>query len=55
MRGFNLIQDRRAPFGSPQVFASLNRMCRTGANTLALVPFFWQLWADAPEIVRATI
>ncbi|MFL9868520.1 hypothetical protein PQR67_30500 [Paraburkholderia fungorum] len=52
MHGFNLIQDRQAPFGSAQAFASMSRMCRTGANTVALVPFLWQRRANAPDIAR---
>lgn len=52
MHGFNLIQDRQAPFGSPQALESLRRMRRTGANTVALVPFLWQRRANAPDIAR---
>ncbi|WP_175781818.1 glycoside hydrolase family 113 [Burkholderia anthina] len=52
MHGFNLIQDRQAPFGSAQAFESMSRMRRTGANTVALVPFLWQRKPDAPDIAR---
>lgn len=52
MHGFNLIQDRQAPFGSPQAFESMRRMRHAGANTVALVPFLWQRRADAPDISR---
>lgn len=52
MHGFNLIQDRQAPLGSVQAFASMRRMRRTGANTVALVPFLWQRSANAPDIAR---
>lgn len=52
MHGFNLIQDRQAPLGSAQAFASMSRMRRTGANTVALVPFLWQRRANAPDIAR---
>ncbi|MGN7982707.1 glycoside hydrolase family 113 [Burkholderia sp. 22313] len=50
--GFNLIQDRQAPFGSAQAFESMSRMRRTGANTVALVPFLWQRKPGAPDIAR---
>jgi hypothetical protein len=52
MHGFNLIQDRQAPFGSTQALASMSRMRRTGANTAALVPFLWQRRANVPDIAR---
>jgi hypothetical protein len=52
MHGFNLIQDRQAPFGSAQAFESMRRMRRTGANTVALVPFLWQPKPNAPDIAR---
>lgn len=52
MHGFNLIQDQQAPFGSTQALESMRRMRRTGANTVALVPFLWQRSPDAPDIAR---
>lgn len=52
MHGFNLIQDAQAPFGSTQALDSMRRMRRAGANTVALVPFFWQRRANEPDIAR---
>lgn len=52
MHGFNLIQDAQAPFGSAPALGSMRRMRRAGANTVALVPFFWQRRANEPDISR---
>lgn len=52
MRGFNLIQDRQAPFGSALALTSMQTMRSTGANTVAFVPFLWQRQPTSPDLVR---
>lgn len=54
LRGFNLIQDERAPLDSAQAAASLRKLRDTGANTVAIVPFLWQPNADSPQIGRGS-
>lgn len=50
-RGFNVIETLNAPFGSALAAASFERLASTGANIVALVPFFWQADARSPAIV----
>jgi hypothetical protein len=51
-RGFNVIQDAAAPFGSPAARESFRRLARTGADAVAIVSFLWQATPDASEVVR---
>jgi hypothetical protein len=53
-RGFNVIQDTAAPFGSPAARESFRRLARTGADAVAIVPFLWQATPDASEVVRGS-
>lgn len=51
-RGFNLIVSPGHPLGSPGAADSLARLRRTGADTVALIPFLWQATPGDPGIVR---
>jgi hypothetical protein len=51
-RGFNLIVAPGHPLGSPGAAEALARLRRTGADTVALIPFFWQATNADPAIVR---
>jgi hypothetical protein len=54
MHGFNLIQDRQAPFGSSQALESMKQMRATGTNTVAFVPFLWQRQSDSADVARGS-
>ncbi|MGK2909198.1 MAG: glycoside hydrolase family 113 [Sphingobium sp.] len=50
-QGFNLIQTTHAPLGSESAKTSLQALRRTGADTVALIPFFWQAKPNSTELV----
>ncbi|HEY0297157.1 MAG TPA: hypothetical protein VGC69_17640 [Bordetella sp.] len=52
--GFNLVQDDRAPLGSAQAEASLKQLRGTGANAVAIVPFFRQPRSDSTDVSRGS-
>jgi hypothetical protein len=54
VRGFNLIQDDRAPLGSARAAASLRKLHDIGANAVAIVPFLWQPDPASPHITRGS-
>ena len=52
--GVNLIEDPLAPFGSAQSRACLKQIKRAGAQTVAIVPFFWQANGSDPNLVSGS-
>ena len=51
LRGANLVETPNALFGSEKAAASLRNLAATGANCVAIIPFFWQSTPDDPGIV----
>lgn len=51
LRGLNLIETDKAPFGSTAAMESFRRVAAIGANSVALIPFFWQSGAAAADVV----
>lgn len=51
MRGVNLVETDKAPFGSDAAMASFRRVAAMGANAVALIPFFWQRDAASSDVL----
>lgn len=51
MRGANLVETSNAPFGSTAARESLELLAATGANWVAIIPFFWQSGPHDPALV----
>ncbi len=51
MRGVNLVETNKAPFGSDAALDSFRRVAAMGANSVALIPFFWQHDAASAAVV----
>lgn len=52
LRGFNFIQTEQVKLNHLQTILSLKRLKRTGADTVALVPFLWQARTGARQIIK---
>lgn len=51
LRGVNLVETDNAPFGSGAALESFRRAAAMGANTVALIPFFWQRDAASADVL----
>lgn len=51
MRGVNLVETGKAPFGSDASLESFRKLAAMGANAVALIPFFWQADAASANVI----
>jgi hypothetical protein len=50
IRGANLVETDKAPLGSDAALDSFRRLAAIGANSVALIPFFWQRNAGSAAV-----